>query len=553
VNISPLNHPSAVFQAFSSDLSTVYFDATEPLSPVAPGFGETAEFAGNYDVLYKSAATSGEYQPFFTTKPPYRSMSNFATAGPFIRPSFGGGTDGNRAYNNRMLVFAGASADSSHLLFLANDVLTGASEGRPAAEGGAAGNYESENNLYESVDGQLRLVNVLPDGTTHANATFGGGAPFSRVISADGSRIFWTDLKTGRIYVRENGTTTVEISPVGTYQTATSDGTKVFFIDGDLYEYELEGAGTVDLTPGVAVRRVVGASENGEYIYYVTSTGKFDLWHNGTSVEIPAPLVGKAEVTPDGHNVVFVATNTGVVGGHIDVYDAETGQLFCASCGPTGAQNGALPATSQENVYQTRWISANGSRVFFDSFESQVPQDTNGEVLDVYEWERDGSGSCRQSAGCVYLLSGGESTEESYFAETDEQGDNVFIVSRAKLVEQDGGELFELYDARVDGSVPPAPPQCTGSGCQGIPLAPPIFATPSSATFGGVGNFPAVAQTPAPVAHKPSKRPGAPKHPRRRHRRKQKSARRAGTSAGKSRSSEGARGRGRSHGKGGRS
>ena len=30
---------------------------------------------------------------------------------------------------------------------------------------------------------------------------------------------------------------------------------------------------------------------------------------------------------------------------------------------------------------------------------------------------------------------------------------------------------------------------CTGTGCQGVPPAPPIFATPSSVTFNGVGNF----------------------------------------------------------------
>ncbi len=43
---------------------------------------------------------------------------------------------------------------------------------------------------------------------------------------------------------------------------------------------------------------------------------------------------------------------------------------------------GFCPQTSQSNVYQTRWISADGSRVFFDSNEALVPQDTNG-LLDV--------------------------------------------------------------------------------------------------------------------------------------------------------------------------
>ena len=129
------------------------------------------------------------------------------------------------------------------------------------------------------MDGQLRLVNVLPNGTTHADATFGGLETLaneklrpilSHVISADGSRIFWTDLNTDHIYMREDGTKTVEISSEGTYQTATPDGSTVFYTNGDLYAYEVESGHTVDLTPGVTVAQVLGASENGEYVYYLT-------------------------------------------------------------------------------------------------------------------------------------------------------------------------------------------------------------------------------------------------------------------------------------------
>ena len=243
--------------------------------------------------------------------PPYRSKRSFQTVAGTVSSVFiNGGTGAAHGY--RTLAFAGASSDSSHMLFLANDALTGASEGRPAAEGGAGGTYEKENNLYDSVDGQLQLVNVLPNGTTHADATFGGGASaglngvkFSHVISNDGSRIFWTDLTTGHIYVRENGTSTVEISPDGKYQTASSNGSVVFYTNGDLYEYELEGAKTTDLTPGVQVEKVIGASEDGKYVYYETTSGEFKLWHDGTTTTIMATKISRGEVTPDGHSVVF--------------------------------------------------------------------------------------------------------------------------------------------------------------------------------------------------------------------------------------------------------
>ena len=495
-NISPVGYPEGLLEAFSSDLTVGFLDSDEPMSSAAPGFGESPPEqlrTGNYEVLYSTRLRSGEYVPFFTARPPYRSIETFGTAALTV-PFSGDATLG------RYLLFLGASADSSHALFMANDALTGASEGRPAAEGGSEATFETENNLYESASGQLRLVNVLPDGTTHANASFGGRPPlgrgsdgwlpFSHVISNDGSRIFWTDLETGHIYVRENGARTVEISPAGHYQTASSDGAEVFYTNGDLYQYELETGNTTDLTPGVPVERVVGASEDGKYVYYLTMSGEFKLWHDGVTTAIGAFPVERGEVTPDGHSVVFVYANESSepsYPGLVGVYDADTNSVYCASCTSSGTR-GVLPKTNVENVYQPRWISADGSRVFFESNEALVPQDTNGE-LDVYEWERPGSGGCAKSTGCVYLLSGGSSDDASFFADASESGDDVFIVTRAKLLDSDEDELYDLYDVRVNGFVPVTPPACTGSGCQGVPGAPPIFATPSSVTFEGVGNF----------------------------------------------------------------
>ena len=537
-NITPDGVPSAAFEAFSSDLSVGFLDATEPLSSTALGF---------YDRLYSTSTAGGEYQPLFMTNPPYRPEGSFGTyvaskggsgfvAGEIDAPGLGGGTTGNRA--GKFLTFAGASADLTHVLFLANDALTGASEGRPGAEGGASSNYEEENNLYESVDGQLRLVNVLPNGTTRANGTFGGETPFRHVISADGSRIFWTDLTTGRIYLRENGVSTVEISPAGKFQTATSDGSIAYFTNGDLYAYEVGDAHSSDLTPGVPVQRVVGTSENGEYIYYVTTSGEFMLWHNGVTTAIAPSSASRAEVTPDGHSAVFAGASH-EASGIISVYDADTGRTYCASCG-SGGDDGRLPMTNHENVYQPRWISADGSRVFFDSEQALVPQDTDGKA-DAYEWERPGAGGCERSEGCIYLLTGGTSTDESYFVDASESGDDVFLVTRAKLVASDDNELFDLYDARVDGYTAPAPPACTGSGCQGLPGAPPIFATPSSVTFEGLGNF--TAPAPKAAKTKPKAKKKHNKKPKKKHKKSRK----------KSKASKSTRARERSGKRGGRS
>lgn len=527
--LSPEGAPGAIFQAFTPNLSTAFVNSEQLLSPLAPGSGEEEEYSGfgYYDTLYAMGTAGNEFRPFYSTKPPYRPMVNFGTANNTFKPPR---IQKNAHRDEAFLAFEGASADYTQLLFAANDALTGASEGRPAAEGGEGSEFEVENNLYESVEGQLRLVNVLPDGSTHANAVFGGLESagqsgvrrpiLSRVISADGSRVFWTDLSTGHIYMREDGTRTVEISPEGTYQTATSDGSTVFYTNGDLYAYEVAGGHTTDLTPGVTVERVVGASENGDYVYYMTEGWKLAVWHDGVSTQItsssaPIGVVSSsqpvtAEATPDGHSIVFTTwevkdypeTGENDVQ-RVEVYDAETNTLHCASCTSYGTL-GELQTSNAANVYQPRWITTDGSRVFFVSWEGLAPQDTN-EIQDVYEWARPGTAGCAEAGGCVYLLSGGTSTAHSAFLDASESGNDVFIVTRANLVSGDEDGLFDVYDVRT-GKQPPAQPQCTGTGCQGVPTAPPIFATPSTVTFAGLGNLP----TPKAHGGKQSKSKGEP-------------------------------------------
>ncbi|MGA9285293.1 MAG: hypothetical protein WBV85_07605 [Solirubrobacteraceae bacterium] len=221
-----------------------------------------------------------------------------------------------------------------------------------------------------------------------------------------------------------------------------------------------------------------------------------------------------AEVSPDGHDLVFTSTsrltgydNAGL--GEIFVYDASSGKLACASCNPSGAPPSVGPISPRaiaallpvtESAFMDRVLSGDGSRVFFETKQPLVAQDANG-MQDVYEWERAGVGSCRAttSKGCIYLLSGGESSANAYLMDADVTGENVFFTSREKLVPQADGRIA-LYDARIDGGFPEVATECTGTGCQGVPPAPPIFATPSSATFNGVGNF-------SPPAAKPAAKP----------------------------------------------
>ncbi len=160
--------------------------------------------------------------------------------------------------------FKDASADLSHVIF---------TETAPLAEGARYG----VENLYEWDGGTLRLVSWLPDGTAVTGSlptreiktdTY---VPVKGVVSSDGSHVLFT--YGGALYDRIDGQRTVQIdkkqlggqgpSGGGSFKVATSDGSKVFFLDEskltagstaeagepDLYECVLpEGASECELS-----------------------------------------------------------------------------------------------------------------------------------------------------------------------------------------------------------------------------------------------------------------------------------------------------------------
>jgi hypothetical protein len=133
----------------------------------------------------------------------------------------------------------------------------------------------------------------------------------------------------------------------------------------------------------------------------------------------------------------------------------------------------------------------------------------------VYEWEREGAGSCERTApsfsasdgGCLYLISTGQSDSPSYFGDASADGSNVFFFTRQSLVAQDQDLNVDVYVARVDGGIaaqnpPPPPVACTGeTSCRTSSDPSPVFDAPSSATIAGEGNL-----VPQPAA-KPNPKP----------------------------------------------
>ncbi len=569
------------YQAFSPDLSAGVLEAQSPLAVGAPG--------GGYTVLYERSFASQDYQPLVTNTPPNRSAEEFGAWDPLkIFGKIWHAPD-----------YAGSSADRSHLLFVANDALT-----ENALDEGVAAN-----NLYDFHDGTTTLVNVLPGGSTEANATFGGPPSwgekdevpaFGHDISADGSRIFWTDLNTHDLYVRENDTApqspevaghctvasdacTVLIAANAQFWDASADGSRVLYShEGDLYEYDLALGASTDLAPGAETLGIVGASEDLSYVYFVgdgavapgathqkcsfassegqeqeeeagkvTPTAGCNLYvvHVGSGIRFIARLSRydsrnqyfeeaqaggweagladkEAQATPDGLHLLFVSRRS-LTGFQANLrteaylYDAASGQITCVSCDQSGESPGqhlkgsagssnhsALLPLSKMKTALPHWISNDGNRIFFDSLDPLVPQDSNG-TTDVYEWERAGTGTCTFSPGCIYLLSDGTSTEGSFLIGSSTTGDDVFFTTRGQVLPEDENQDVDVYDARVGAALPPTSTRCIGQGCQGVPSAPPVFATPASATYAGVGNFP------SPLARRVARRLEPPTRARR--------------------------------------
>jgi hypothetical protein len=215
-----------------------------------------------------------------------------------------------------------------------------------------------------------------------------------------------------------------------------------------------------------------------------------------------------SRVTPAGTSLLFSSTeqltafdNVGLR--ELYLYTAEDESLTCVSCNPlaseataSGTFPGAWLATEPVGVkpstltpFLSRNLSEDGSRVFFATEEALVEGDTNGK-MDVYEWEREGAGSCPHGYGnCIYLISTGQSASESYFGNASSTGDDVFFFTSQSLVSQDRDYNVDLYDAHVGGGIPaqnpPPPVPCAGEVCHGSPSRAPQFEPPSSMAFSG--------------------------------------------------------------------
>jgi hypothetical protein len=384
-----------------------------------------------------------------------------------------------------------ATPDLAHVVLSSCAALTANAIEVPAA----GGCNSADQNLYEWSGGSLSLINLLPgeaSGTPGAVVAAASGA-----VSADGSRVYFVIGTT--VYLREGGVTKIVLESAGTsaFQVASSDGGVAYLVDaGVLYRYDAVPGTLTVMTSSTGVEGVLGISTDGAAVYYSESGAVF-LRRGGAVTEVASsaspgdwpPATGTARVSADGSHLLFLsdAELTGFPNeGQMEVflYGPATGgpMLTCVSCDPTGerpAGPSSIPGaiangkgTQALDVYKPREMSADGGRVFFDSADDLVPQDTNS-ALDVYEWEADGSGTCARVGGCVQLISSGKGSEPAFFLDADADGGEAFFLTAESLYAPDPGS-YDVYDARVGGgfAVPESPIPCTGDACQVLPEAP---------------------------------------------------------------------------------
>ncbi len=335
----------------------------------------------------------------------------------------------------------------------------------------------------------------------------------------------------------------------GSYVFASPDGSQAFFqstsaltkpaeeaspgAEPKTYDFDVN-TGTLTYLPGV-VGEIVATDGDGSTMAFVRAVAgkepaELELWSAGSGggsvtaiTQLPAPgaSVHEARLASDGSALVFQTasrlSSAFNSGGDEEIYryDVPANMLGCVSCAPVGITPRGNASTSilwtgenhirdefvetiDRGLVEERGISADGNRVFFESLDPLVPQDSNTnsppitcdedgscpQGSDVYEWEN----------GVVYLISSGRSPLNSYLIDSSENGNDVFFATAEGLVPGDVDGGFDVYDARVPHPGEPFPPAavpCEGAVCQGPPNVPSPLTPPASATFSGLGNPPA--------------------------------------------------------------
>jgi len=373
--------------------------------------------------------------------------------------------------------------------------------------------------------------------------------------STDGSRVFFQTRGDDapscngplQLYVHDLGSgrsTLISGPPLGgdpdngvdRFLQATADGSVVLVrtatsytaaddVDGDandmdVYRWTASTGALECITCGMPQANVLDptvVSDDGSYVYF-SSTAQFDgapagatsstpntyVWHDGAIhfvaqtdgiSDLTASTSLPSQVTPDGKVLVFPADTADLNartrsdnGGLVQYYryDAADGSLTCMSCptdGSAATAAAATPLTTEftANFARLRAVSDDGSTAAFRTSTALVPGDRN-DGPDLYEWHD----------GHVGLITSGTArTSDPSLVELSADGRDILFTDLTSLTADAQGVSYKLYDARVDGGFPSAPPPpspCAGDQCRGPLSGTPSLADPATGSTTGGGN-----------------------------------------------------------------
>jgi sugar lactone lactonase YvrE len=498
------------------DLDHIVVRSEAPLVPGAEGSSLYAWSEESLDVVSALPATEGGAVVKAILGSAKGSTRN-AISEDGTRVFWAQGSYDGAGINTTSLFMRNLNSERTVRLDVAQKGATGEGDPRPAFQGASADGtnvfFSDSRKLTDdaSPDGRdlyrCELVGPDPEECVLTNITAprsspGESAGFIGIVSAfsdDGSRVY---------FVAEG---VVSANP-------NEDGDTAQAGDPNLYLWE-EGSG---------VRYIATLARQDRTSWGVT----------GTSTPFSSRL--STGVSPSGRYFTFMSelsltgydnidATTGEPAQEIFLYDATADSLRCASCNPTGSVPKALTVpvgarspmvdpqfllrgrpvaaalpqarlfgNQEYSPYRPRSVLDNG-RVFFNAADSLVSGDSNG-TWDAYQYEPIGTGSCSSGSGgattarienaCIDLISSGTSDTEAAFLDASATGDDAFFITPSRLSVLDTDSVYDIYDARVNGTVATIDPEteCAGEACQPL-VAPPNDPTPASEAFRGPGNL----------------------------------------------------------------
>jgi hypothetical protein len=342
--------------------------------------------------------------------------------------------------------YAGRSADASHIFFESSQPFTN--------QAGVQGSQ-----VWEWVDGRVRLASVLPDGTSPPSGAqvgdgsnglvgegtgFNGFLPQPDAVSEDGNRVFF---QAGSLYVRESGATTRGLSLSQRAGSVGHPSNGVFIgasADGNVAVFRSSDQLTDDATP------------NGGLYAFDLRTGVLRFLSSGAADPNGAQVEGMSLVSRDGSRVYFVASSVlvpgkGVAGGH-NLYVANaSGVHYIATLGNDDAQDWSVgPITAGRTTRATR----DGRYLVFQSYEQLTGRDNGGrETIYLYD-DAQGTITCVSCGGAGHAVAG----DASIFANpVPRQGGLLIVqVGRPRTITDDGSRIyFQTTDALVPEDVNP--------------------------------------------------------------------------------------------------